>query len=419
MKVNINESQKNIFLLIAFLILIASSFAFELIKPKNKDNKTIISFWHYWSGTEKEPIEALVEKFNKENHGFKVEILSISMPRKKILTAIVGNVAPDLVHLDGDMVTDFALRNALQEIDMSYFEQNEFIPIFLDALNINNKQWAFPFLGGSEAMHLNKSLLNKYQLETPKTLEDIEIAFAKSLETGDFPIFLPSWPSWFSEILPFYFGGNWIDGEGKISANSKENLEAWQWIEKKFISKIPADKIMSFSEGFGAYQSPDNPFYSGKIGIEVNGVWEKNLASIYAKDLDVEIAAFPGKVEKATLIRVDSLAIPKNTQHKKEALKFIQWLAKKENAEYIALAQKKITTRKHHSECFFREHENKFISIFIDLAQSPNARYFPKVSYSNRYKKEIRVAYDKVIRKQLSAKEALDQLQETMLEISE
>ena len=455
----ITENQKNIFIVIAFLLLIASSFFIENLKSHSKESVKTIQFWHYWSGVEKKPIDNLARKFNAENHDFKVKVLSISMPRKKILTAIVGNVAPDLVHVDGDMVTDFALRNALQEIDLTEFEVGKFNPNFLKMLNINCSlsekshmqglrkgkersllsvnerssteynaadgalqtgcQWAMPYIGGTEAMYINKDLMDKWGLKTPQSLEDLVNVFDKSLEKDkDSIAFIPSWPSWFGEFLPAYFGGSWTDKEGKVTANSKENIEAWQWIENNFIAKMPAEKILSFSEGFGAYQSPDNPFYSGKVAIEASGVWEKKLATIYAPKMNVEVSAFPGKMKDATYLSVNALAIPRNAPNKKEALMFLKWLLKPENVEYLALDQKQFTPYNEHSDKFFEEHENPFIRTFINLGKSPNAQFMPQVKFLTRYKKEIKSAYDKVIRRQQTAQEALDELQEKIVKLA-
>lgn len=412
---SLKESQKNTFLLVAFLFLLATSFVIEFNKQKQTSTKKTIDFWHYWSGVEKEPLEKLITKFNKENHGFKVNLLAISMPRKKILTAIIGNVAPDLVHIDNDMASDFALRHALAEISMQDFAKEKFTPIFLEALNFKQKQFAMPYLCGSEAMHYNKTIFEELNLKAPESLQDIEQAFSISLSQKDFPIFLPSWPSWFAEVLPLYFGGDWVDNNGQVSANSQANIEAWQWIEKNFIEKIPEEKILSFTEGFGAYQSPDNPFYSQKIALELNGIWEQNLAKIYAPNLNIAVKAFPGKIKNATLVRIDALAIPKNAKNKKEAQILLNWLLQKENLEFIALEQKKFTAYKTHSNNFFAKHENPYIKTFIELAQSKNAKFFPKLSFANRYKKEIRNAYDQMIRKQKTAKQALDELQEKVL----
>ena len=399
-------------------MLICFAFVFESNRWYKHNEVKTITFWHYWSGVEKIPVNNLVKKFNSEKHDFKVDVLSISMPQKKILTSIVGNVAPDLVHISGDMATDFALRNALTEIDLEDFDLEKFNPNFLEMLKIDGKQWAMPYIGGTEAMYINRDLMDKWNLKSPETLEDLIKVFDASLKDQNALAFIPSWPSWFGEFIAGYFGGSWVDEEGRVTANSPENIAAWTWIEENFISKIPQEKVLSFTEGFGAYQSPDNPFYSGKVAIEASGVWEKKLAAIYAPEMNIEVKPFPGKVKNATYLSVNALGIPRNAKHKKEAIYFMKWLLKPENVEYLALDQKQFTPYKEHSEEFFQKHENEFIKTFIDLAQSPNAQYMPKVKFLTRYKKEIHNAYDKVNRKQKSATEALNELQSLMEKIA-
>ena len=91
------------------------------MEPKLSGNAgtdaVVIKFWQYWAGEEKEALAKLIQKFNQEKHGFTVEMQSISLPRKKVMMAITANVPPDLVLLDGDMVMDFALRNALLPLE--------------------------------------------------------------------------------------------------------------------------------------------------------------------------------------------------------------------------------------------------------------------------------------------------------------
>ncbi len=421
-----------------FLLIVAIPFVRELVLKNNPvdSQEPVIEFWQYWSGAEKEPLEKLVAKFNSEHHGFKVKMLTVSMARKKILMAISGGVPPDLMHLDGDMVSDFGLRGAL--VDLNVIEQSipeghgkepkaakqsHFIPIFINMLNINRHQYAMPLMPTCEAMHVNKSLLQKYGLGVPATLDDVVKVFdvmsrSSTLNTNQSETigWLPSWPPWSGKFIVSMFGGNWD------IANSPENIAAWTWVQENFARKIPKDKLAAYTEGFHSYQSPDNPFYAGRIAIENSGVWEYNLAGIFAPKMQVAVAPFPSSViarsakrdeaiSHPTQVAVDALAIPRGAKHAEQAAEFMQWLLTQENLEYLALAQRKFTPLKTHSEEFFSKHENPYIKVFIDLANSPNASYFPQVSYANRYKREIKEAYLRVLRLEQSPKEALDELQ--------
>ncbi len=400
----------------------------------------VINFWQYWSGSEREPMLELVRRFNAEDHGFKVKMLSISMPRKKILMAVTAGVPPDLVHLDGDMVTDFALRNALSEITIQ--DSEKFIPVYLRMLNIHGKQWALPLMPTCEAMHINKGLLDRYGLSVPRTLEDLVVAFDTVGVNSSDVAWLPSWPPWAGRFIPIVFGGSWGDEE-HITANSPENIRAWTWVQENFARKIPRDRLAAFTEGFKAYQSPDNPFYAGRIAIENSGVWERNLATKFAPKMNVVVAAFPHASQISrhpersegspsfaqrigiatpasrvrndyTLVSVDALAIPRGAKHPELAKKFAEWLLEPEQVEYLARAQAKFSPLRETSSKFIANHPNPYIETFIALANSPHAIYFPQLSCVQRYRREIGDAYNRVLRMEVTAKQALDDLQKTM-----
>jgi multiple sugar transport system substrate-binding protein len=450
------------------------------MEPKLSGNAgtdaVVIKFWQYWAGEEKEALAKLIQKFNQEKHGFTVEMQSISLPRKKVMMAITANVPPDLVLLDGDMVMDFALRNALLplenilvkdgtvaecassrlrnqgETDLAelYKDTTQIIlPNYLEMLFIKGSQVALPVMPTAEALHINKTLLNKYNLKSPESLEDLIYISDSIIKKSNFNEFgwLPTWPIWSGRFIVTAFGGKWAEKQDgtvreqshdyKITANAPENIKAWEWVLENFIKKIPQEKLQGFIEGNISYQSPDNPFYAGQVALETSGVWEYGFAKKFSPNYQVEVKAFPSfspqeidarntlprlkrvnNHEAPTEIAVDALAIPKGAKHPDKALYFMLWLLKKENINYLALSQSKFPPLKlSESEKaeFIKKHPNPYIKVFMDLAESSNAVYFPHLSFSKEYKREIKKAFDKVLRLEMSPKEALDDLQRRML----
>jgi ABC-type glycerol-3-phosphate transport system substrate-binding protein len=63
------------------------------------------------------------------------------------------------------------------------------------------------------------------------------------------------------------------------------------------------------------------------------------------------------------------------------------------------------------SDSFYLEHPNPYIKVFEELAKSENARFFPQLKFIKRYERAIKEYYDKVLRMEMSAKDALDELQ--------
>jgi multiple sugar transport system substrate-binding protein len=469
------------------------------MEPKLSGNAgtdaVVIKFWQYWAGEEKEALTKLIQKFNQEKHGFTVEMQSISLPRKKIMMAIAANVPPDLVLLDGDMVMDFALRNALVPLEKILVEDGtiaksanlrlrnqgetnlaEFyknitkiiLPNYLEMLFIKGFQVALPVMPAVEALHINKTLLNKYNLKSPESLEDLIYISDSIIKKSNFNEFgwLPTWPIWSGRFIVTAFTGKWAERstspnnketdvksaskhgavpksqkiyDYKITANAPENIKAWEWVLENFIKKIPQEKLQGFIEGNIAYQSPDNPFYAGQVTLETNGVWEYGFAKKFSPNYQIEVKAFPSfspqeidaqntvpelkrvnNHEAPTEIAVDALAIPKGAKNSDKALYFMLWLLKKENINYLALSQSKFPPLKlseSEKREFIKKHPNPYIEVFMDLAESSNAVYFPHLSFSKEYKREIKKAFDKVLRLEMSPKEALDDLQRRMLAV--
>ena len=452
----------------------------RLMEPKLSGNAgtdtVVIKFWQYWAGEEKEALAKLIQKFNQEKHGFTVEMQSISLPRKKVMMAITANVPPDLVLLDGDMVMDFALRDALLPLENIFVEdgtitksanlslrkQNEIsltefyknttkiiLPNYLEMLFIKGSQVALPVMPTAEALHINKTLLNKYNLRSPESLEDLIYISDSIIKKSNYDEFgwLPTWPIWSGRFIVTAFGGKWAENaeigvceqshDYKITANTPENIKAWEWVLENFIKKIPQEKLQGFIEGNISYQSPDNPFYAGQVALETSGVWEYGFAKKFSPNYQVEVKAFPSfnsqginsqstapRLNRAnnyaapTEIAVDALAIPKGAKNPDKALYFMLWLLKKENINYLALSQSKFPPLKlseSEKREFIKKHLNPYIEVFMDLAESSNAVYFPHLSFSKEYKREIKKAFDKVLRLEMSPKEALDDLQRRML----
>ncbi len=401
-----NLKTKSLLAIIFIVILLGWLFTKELSSKNAKDK---LVFWHYWTGAEKTPLETLVKNFNQVEDEFQVELLAVSNPRKKYLMAINSGSPPDLIHLDSDMVIDLGLRHALTTLD---FKQNHFENIFLEILNINGKQLALPLLPSCQAMHINTDLV----ATIPNNLDDI-LAISKEKNTANFFVWHPKWPSWTGQFLPVVFGGTWAKkskGKWQITANSQENIEAWSWMQKNFSRGFYENSDKIIGSMTSAYQSADNPFYAGKIGLENNGIWEKKLAKIYAPKLKIKTIAFPGPVKNATYVSSDAIAIPRGAKHKIQAEKFISWLTQEKQLEYLALKHEKFTPLKKHSPDFFSKHPNKEIEVFTKLAASPNATYFPKLAFIQKYKREIKLAYDKVFKNEMSAESALSELQQSL-----
>lgn len=415
------------FLLVIFSIIFITVFCLSCTKS-TKSTKQVkeITYWQFWTGFEGKAIEHVVNKFNKEHSDIKVKMLTISEPWKKTLLSIIGGTPPDVISIVAEWIPELSIRGAILPLNKYCNEymisKDLFIPVYWDILNHKDKIWALPTTPTSTALYWNKELFKQAGLDPespPKTLEELW-SFAKKLtkhkKDGSLQQigFLPSWPPWAFGFYGYLFGGEWTDTKtGNATANNLQNIKAWQWAQS-YAKELGSQNIQSFQEEFGNYQGPNNPFYTEKIAIEVNGVWEGNFIEHFAPHIKWGAAPMPNKKgEPITIVNCDCIVIPKGSKHPDEAFYFINWLLKKENIEELCIRQKKFSPliASDRSD-FIQKHPNPYIKVFIDLAKLKNAVFFPTTTAYQLYKRELKRAFEAVMRLDKEPKQALDEVQE-------
>ena len=397
-------------------------FTTQLSAISHQDSLIEISYWQYWTGFEGKAIEKLVDKFNKTHKNIKVKMLTISEPRKKTLLSIVGGTPPDVISSIAAWVPELATRDALIPLDdfckENMISEKLFMPVFWKMLTLNGHTWALPTTPTATALYWNKGLFKKAGLNPevpPKTLKEIE-EFSKKLtvkennkiiQTG----FLPSWPSWAFGFYGFLFGGNWGD-KNLITANNPKNIESWQWAQD-FVKNLGGGNVQIFQEGFGNIQGINNPFYTEKIALEINGVWEGNFIPRFAPHIKWGVAPMPSKNgTPITTVDCDCILIPRGSKHPKEAFEFIKWLMQPENLEELCILQGKFSPLLYSDrKDFIEKHPHPYIKIFIDLAKSDGARFFPQSPLYERYRRELTRAFESVIRLEKEPHIALNEVQ--------
>ena len=355
-------------------------------------------------------------------------MLTISEPRKKTLLSIIGGTPPDVVSLIAAWVPELANRNAVIPLDKyceeNMITQNIFMPAFWRMLTFHGHTWALPTTPTATALYWNKDLFKAAGLDPerpPKTLEELKEysnKLTKRKENGKITQlgFLPSWPMWAFGFYGILFGGSWGDTEsGNITANNDKNIEAWEWAQS-YVKELGGENVQTFQEEFGNYQGPSNPFYTGKIAFEINGVWEGNFIPRFAPKMKWGAAPAPNKDKKLiTVVDCDCILIPKGSKHPKEAFEFISWLLKPENIEELCALQGKFSPLVYSDrEDFIKKHPHPYIKVFIDLAKSPDATFFPQTTFYQLYARELRRAFESVMRLQTTPKEVLSKVQRKM-----
>ncbi|HEY6079351.1 MAG TPA: ABC transporter substrate-binding protein [Polyangiaceae bacterium] len=416
-------------------------------------------YWEKWTDFEGEAMARVVERFNAEQRervktepGYKpieVELVIVSSIEQKLLIASAGGNPPDVAGIYSLMIAAYADKGALTDLTelagRDGIERSQYVGRYYDLAVHRGKLWGLPTTPASVALHWNKRLFREAGLDPerpPQTLEELDAmaekltkwevtlpSGEKRIESGYLPNvpaaqkrliqagFLPTEPSWWKYGWGFVFGGKLIDGD-KVTALSPENLAAYEWVAS-YSKKLGVDSIRRFASGFGSSGSAQNPFLSGRLAMEIQGVWMYNFITKFAAGMQWGAAPFPAPAAHperhgVANAEVDALVIPTGSEHPAEAWEFIKYIQRQDVMEQLCLGQRKHTPLAQVSEQFYAQSPNPYIRLFRELGASPNAWSSAKTGVWNEYAREMSTAADKVANLNLTPEQALTQVQERM-----
>lgn len=420
--------------------------------PKEQEDVRRIVYWEKWAGFEGEAMEQVVKLFNQSERERKrtdpsyrpieVERVTISSIEQKLLVAIAGKNPPDVSGSYGFLVAAYADKGALTDLTPRFLAANmdrsDYIERYFDLGVHRGRLWALPATPASIALHWNKRLFRDAGLDPdrpPRTIEELD-SFAERLTiwevtspkgersivrgyAPDIPQnrkrllqvgFLHTNPPWWPYVWGSFFGGDLTKGD-QITTDSPENVRAYEWIASRS-KRLGVEAAQRFESGLGKFGSPQNPFLSGRIAMQLQGVWMHNYIEKYAPGLQWGVASFPYPEDRpdlanSTLIEIDTLIIPRDSKHPNEAFEFIRFVNRPEIMEILCLAQRKFPPFKRVSQQFWQRHPHPHIRMFRELAMSENAFSTPKISNWNEYLRELRSAVDAIDNLNTSVPEAL------------
>lgn len=380
---------------------------------------TSLTFWH---GIESpESIRILNEKMAlfKDKTGVEVKLMHYGASDQvngKIMTAVAGNKAPDIMWWGPMNTGQMAKTGKLVKIDDflkndSSFDKTDIYPGLWEGGSYKGSVWTFPFAANNVALYYNKDHFKAAGLDPNglKTWQDLK-AYAKKLTTKDrygleLSIGTGEWLT-FSTLLPFLWqaGGDLVTSDGdKAVFNSQAGVEALEYLS----SLVNDEKCAKWSE-VGAGYKIDN-FVAGRVSMMICGPW--NLAALKSQN-NVKYGAIflPKGKAYATDLGGENLYLFKtNKDREKAAWELCKYIASADfqvdwamSTGYLPISKSAANNPKYKE--FLKD--NDFVKIFSDQMQHAKAR--PGIPAYQKVSDSFSKAADLVFYKKKSAKVALD-----------
>jgi len=363
-----------------------------------------IEYWEKWGGEEWEAMAGIVRSFNEAQHGYEVVMMpagdwSSSPDLPRFLTAQQQGTPPDLIGLEDHQIVDLAVQGALTPLEETATPAElltmDYDQPFLGLGMHNGELYGVPVSADIVTLYVNLASVQGTPFEAgriPADLSEFDAGLEQLRKQRKIGL-VPTYPGWWPQAWPLFFGGFWFDSEGKFTPDNPANVQAYDWVSS-FRKRWDLDAFHALFNPIGA-RKPD-PFLVGKVAMVFEGDWlVRRLLRV--PDLEWMPAAFPTVSQKpAALIVADILSIPKGAQHPEGAAAFLHYAMQPKEIERLALGHSKISPLRTWSRSFLAQHQNAKLGMLRDILSSAQLFHDPRVPEWIRYLDQIKQAFVRI-----------------------
>lgn len=355
-------------LAVAALGLLLAASALRADPPREKIRLIV---WGLQSGKETAGLDAQIAAFERLHPEIDVSNLAMgagNMNPQKLMTSIVGGVPPDVIHQDRFTVGDWASRGTFRALDdflagesgVEAVRRENFYRAAWNEAVYQGKVYAIPSGIDDRLLMYNRAIFREAGLDPdrpPRTWDEL-LSYAQKLTKlnpdGTFARigFIPNFGNSWLYLYAWQNGGEFMSKEGRTcTLAAPENVGALQYMVDVYEALGGFNKVSIFQSGFQTGEQ--DPFYTGKVAMVINGSWMIPNLARYAPDLEVGVAPAPvprerlegkgrfaGEDPYVTWTGGYSFAIPQGASHPKEAWEFIRFLSSEEGYRIYNQAQR-------------------------------------------------------------------------------
>lgn len=264
-----------------------------------KKNVEEITFSSWGSVTEVAIINKVIDDFEQENPNVKINFIHVPQNYyQKLHLLFAASQEPDVIFINNLYLPVYA--NKLEDLS-SIIKKSDFYPQSLEAMSYEGKILAFPRDISNLVFFYNKNLV-------------------KIPSAWQFDDFIPTLDSARGEFKTSFERDIYWAEPYIMTLGEAEGIEFYKKLEGKYApnpSQVGSSTLAQM-------------FLDGKIALYLSGRWMYPKITKSA-DFPVGIVRFPGIVPADA----SGWAIAKNSKHKKEALRFVEYLASSRSIDYF------------------------------------------------------------------------------------
>lgn len=312
----------------------------------SKSGKTVELQFFQNKPEAKETFDKLVAKFNEANPNIKVSQVNPPEAETVLKTLVAKSEVPDVIGMGATdtfatlaksgLFEDFTNDPLSKSIQPSYLEMLK-TQTGLSELN------GIPFSTNASGVIYNKALFKELGVEVPKTYDELIAIAQKAKDAGKNAFYFTLKDSWttlvaFNSLEPAIVG---IDFFKDRKAGTTTFKDHFREVAEKQLQLVSFGQKDVFGKG---YNDGNTAFAKGESVMYMQGVWA--IPEIQKANPGIELGIFPfpasNDASKNRLVSgIDTLlTISKDTKHKEEAKKFVDFLLQQENVKQYITEQK-------------------------------------------------------------------------------
>ena len=308
--------------------------------PTKVTKKTTITFWHAMSGDQQKALEHLTEEFEKQNPNIKVKLenqgaykdlqskLTSTMQSPKDLPTITQAYPGWLYNAaQNDLLVDLKPYINNSKIGWGSAEKSGIKTSLLKGAQINGKQYGLPFNKSVEVLVYNKTLLDKYGVKVPTTMEELKSAAKTIYEKSNHKVV----GAGFDSLSNYYVLG--MKNQG-VNFTSKINIESKK--SKNVINYYANGIKAGYFKTAGSSNYLSTDFSNEKVAMFVgSSAGESYVKNGVGDKFEYGVAPRPGKwnLQQGTDIYMFKNA---SKQQRTAAFMYMKFLTSKESQLYWA-----------------------------------------------------------------------------------
>jgi multiple sugar transport system substrate-binding protein len=340
-----------------------------------------ITFWHGYNEVETEMLTGtVIPAFEAAHPGIHVEVLNVPYDefRRKLLTAIAGGTAPDLIRADIAWVPEFADMGALAPLDEIMQDFGDYasavFPGPLSTNLLNGSYYGLPLDTNTRVLVYNEDMFAAAGVSGPPTTIEEFLSVCEriaALNEGKYCFADGGTYAWAMNPWIWSFGGDVTDPAITMASgyyNGPNTLAAYEFLRGLLESGyLHPGQIAGGLDTWGL-------FGRGEVAMILEGPWFPPSFAGMFPDMHYGMALMPaGEGGAISVVGGEDIVMFQQSQHKEAAAEFIRFMLSAESQLNMAIAGQMPVLSSADVETGALE-EHPYFEIFLEQLQTSRAR---------------------------------------------